>query len=192
MHRLPLLARLLCTQPSLSDAGIGRLVGRSARTVRRYRRIIDDRGLLWQRLESRTAVELDEMLNVPRYRPLVKTEPDPEAIAGTLSEPAGTLKRAWEEYVRGQPAPHIGFSHFRKRWARHRLGTDLGKPRRDGGASALDSTPSAPGVVDIHTNKSESEPFCVVGRKGRQSTFYRAESTACRRSERAKLDSTIP
>lgn len=89
--------RLVLTTP-LSDAEVGRSTGFSAATVRRYRRLADQRQLMWHDLSQKPPSALHKLFNRPAGRP-AKVVPDLQLIHDRLQEKGVTLHRLWAEYV---------------------------------------------------------------------------------------------
>lgn len=102
--------RLVLTTP-LSDAEVGRSTGFSAATVRRYRRLADQRQLMWHDLSQKPPSALHKLFNRPAGRP-AKVVPDLQLIHDRLQEKGVTLHRLWAEYVSETPDEPLSYTQL--------------------------------------------------------------------------------
>lgn len=147
MQRLPHLIELVFQRPKLSDAKIGREVGRTSQTIRRYINIVERRKLTWNQLKSLGPGALDEVLN-QRRGARKKRAFDAHAIHAALAVPGVKLRTLWRTYAQQDPETAMGYAHFARLYRavypwqspvrlspttstrQHRQRTGVARPRR--------------------------------------------------------------
>lgn len=111
MNKIRDILRLILTT-SFSDREIGQAVAVSKNTVRRYRLLAAEHGLQWQQICTKTAAELDEILNKKTGQLTIRRMPDFAHIHEQIALPMVTLQLLWEEYRLPAPDDALSYSQF--------------------------------------------------------------------------------
>jgi transposase len=102
--------RLVLTTP-LTDAEVARSTGLSPATVRRYRRLADQREMVWGDVSQKTPSAIRGLFNRKAGRP-AKAVPDLQLLHDRLQEKGVTLHRLWAEYVAETPDDALSYTQL--------------------------------------------------------------------------------
>ncbi len=97
---------------NMSNRMIGRTVGISHNTVKRYRGLINGLPLDWLAIDAMDDAEIEGMLKSKRFRIENKRMPDWAAIHREMQYPHVTLQLLWEDYRLANPGHAYGYSQF--------------------------------------------------------------------------------
>ncbi|HEY8585865.1 MAG TPA: IS21 family transposase [Rhodanobacter sp.] len=95
-----------------SNRQVGRVVGRSANTVGRYRRLASAQSLTWADLAERSIDDLDALFNRALRRTVEKEHPDWAWVHDQMQLRGMTRTLLWEEYRRACPEHALAYSQF--------------------------------------------------------------------------------
>lgn len=97
---------------NMSNRMIGRTVGISHNTVKRYRGMIGGLPLEWEAIDAMDDAQIEGMLKTKRFRIETKHMPDWSAIHREMKYPHVTLQLLWEEYRMANPGNAYAYSQF--------------------------------------------------------------------------------
>lgn len=97
---------------NMSNRMIGRTIGLSHNTVKRYRGLIGGLPLDWESIDEMDDAEIEGMLKSKRFRIETKHMPDWAAIHREMQYPHVTLQLLWEEYRMANPGNSYAYSQF--------------------------------------------------------------------------------
>lgn len=110
-NKLHDIVRLVMTS-TLSDREIGRYLGLSKNTIRRYRHLIGYGRYTWPELSSLDTESLDARFNKASRRLTQKRLPDFAFMHEEMQRTGVTLLLLWEEYRSGSPDDTLCYSQF--------------------------------------------------------------------------------
>lgn len=146
--------RLILTT-SLTDREIGLAAGCSKTTVGRYRRLLGNKGLLWEDLSELGPTGLCQRLNRPRSGGKRKQTPDLALLHDQLQAKGMTLQLLWEDYRRENPHDALSYSHLaaKLRHYRHTLPTVMRQHHVPGERVFVDYSGLRPHYLDPSTGE---------------------------------------
>jgi len=97
---------------NLSDRQIGRILGMSHNTVKKYRAISLEHDLEWERIKEMDDTEIESFLKSKRSRLQSKYQPDYVYVHQEMHKKHVTLQLLWEEYRLANPENAYSYSQF--------------------------------------------------------------------------------
>jgi transposase len=155
MSKIHDLVRLVLTS-ELPDTHISMALTLSRNTVRRYRKLVIEKGLSWTDVEILSTTQLDSLFNKRPGRLSECVLPDWERCISELERVGVTRTLLWEEYRANTPESSLSYSQFSELLRRHMQKTrrSMRQAHVPGERVFVDYSGKRPHYVDPQTGES--------------------------------------
>lgn len=141
---------------TLSMRMIGRKLGMSHNTVRRYRDAVINQGVDWDTLKNMSDSEIESLLKSKRCRVDTKRLPDWFYVHNEMQKMHVTLQLLWEDYRLIEPETAYGYSQFAYYYKKHvgKLDRSMRQTHRAGEIVFVDFAGRTIPYIDANTGEA--------------------------------------
>ena len=180
MQEIKELCRIILVRHHLSNRRIAEIAGVSHNTVQRYRELLIELNLQWDKIEQLAPAELDRRLNAsPSSLTRHFVEPDFSYVHEERRKVGVTLQLLHEEYAKDAGTAAMSETEFRRRYHKFakRLGLVMRQAHRPGENLFLDYSGKRPEILDPATGvRHPVELFVAVLGASKKTFLYATKS----------------
>lgn len=142
-----------------TDRELGHTFHLSKNTIRRYRDLLNQRGVAWAEIEREGPAFVEDILHAGRSSGRHKHTPDLAALDQALRAPAQTLQLWWEGYRKADPRHALSYSHLAAKLAAYRaaLPAEMRQGYKPGEQVAVDYS----GMLASYMDEATGQPVSV-------------------------------